>query len=361
MAYYKTFIIFCISILIRAVYSESNCGTTLCVSTNTIKPNSPVKLSWHKSDNPNGLQISLLYGDNSDKTDCHELQGQPVLRSWRLNHGEEEYEITINEVDFEIENKKFVFLVDYLTSNYCMMAPAGPKGLGTSYVVFDPSMPVNIPSNNNGDNSQDNNNNANGDNVNDDNDNDTKNNGSNGDNDNLPGDSDNIGNGKNGNGNNGKNPQKDDKVNDDSKKPSSFLKILTILLSIIIGVLLVLLIIYLIVFCLKKTKEKDKNSNVDSMKQNSTTRILSPNLDDAFNEESVYSAVKVNNALSKHSNENFIPNLSVESFNSSTSQSGLISRHEAKMIAERFRCELQNPLNNEADDASSIKGKENSV
>ncbi|OUM65997.1 hypothetical protein PIROE2DRAFT_59647 [Piromyces sp. E2] len=104
-------------------------------------------------------------------------------------------------------------------------------------------------------------------------------------------------------------------------------------------------------------KGKDKNSNADSLKQNSTTRMLSPTLtDDAFAEDSVYSAVNINDVIpppSQNAVENYIPNISVESFNSATSQSGLISRHEAKMIAERFRCELQNPLNNEVDDANN--------
>ncbi|ORX64937.1 hypothetical protein BCR32DRAFT_286752 [Anaeromyces robustus] len=343
---YKAFIVFCISIFIQIAYSESNCGMPLCLSSNVIKPGVPLELSWHKSDNQNGLQISLLYGDNSDKTDCHLLQGQQVLRAWKLSNGEEEYSITFDEVDFEIENKTFVFLVEYLASNFCMMAPSGPKGLGTSYVVFDKSMPVKLNNSNDGINND----------TNDNTDNNPENNGENGEN---------GGNGKDDEKNKDKN-SKDKNENDTDDKPG-FLSTFTSILFIILGLILLLIAAGLILLFGKKFKGKDKNSNADSLKQNSTTRMLSPSLtDDAFAEDSVYSAVDINTAIPppqmpQNPNDPYIHNISVESFNSSTSQSGLISRHEAKMIAERFRCELQNPLNNEADDASSIREKEESV
>lgn len=333
---FKIFILICFTLFIKIAYSESNCGTSLCVSTNVIKPGEPVQLSWHKSDNKNGLQISLLYGDNSDKTDCHELQGQEVLKSWQLKNGEEEYTFTLNEVDFEIEDKTFVFLVQYLSSSFCMMAPSGPKGLGTSYIVFDKTMPVKLNNNDNANNNTNDN--------------------------------------KNENDNKDSNNQDDDNSGDQTKneknkanikgKSDGFFNTFTTILIVILGAIIILIALCLLLYCAKKMKGKDKDSNADSLKQNSTTRILSPNLtDDAFAEDSVYSAVNINNAIPPppQNPDNYAHNISVESFNSTTSQSGLISRHEAKMIAERFRCELQNPLNNEADDASSIKEKEESV
>jgi len=331
---FKPLIVICLTLFIKFAYSESNCGTSLCVSTNVIKPGEPVELSWHKSDNKNGLQISLLYGDNSDKTDCHELHGHQVLKSWQLKNGEEEYSFTINEVDFEIEDKTFVFLVEYLASSFCMMAPSGPKGLGTSYVIFDETMPVVM----------NNNDNINNDKINE------------------------------ADATNENNKQDNDNPNETSNSKSSktiikgksegFFNTFTTILIVILGAIIILIILCLLLYAAKKMKGKDKNSNADSLKQNSTTRILSPNLtDDAFAEDSVYSAVNINNAIPPlpQNPDNYPYNVSVESFNSATSQSGLISRHEAKMIAERFRCELQNPLNNEADDASSIKEKEESV
>jgi len=346
---YKAFIVFCISILIQIAYSESNCGTVLCLSSSVIKPGVPLELSWHKSDTQNALQISLLYGDNSDKTDCHLLQGQQVLRAWKLSNGEEEYSITFDDVDFEIEGKTFVFLVEYLASNFCMMAPSGPKGLGTSYVVFDKTMPVKMNTGNDGIDDGIN------DGINDGTNDGTNNNGENDSND------------KDNSSNDGKNGKDKNKNKDDDDGKSGSLSTFTTILLAILGLILLLIVVCLILLFGKKLKEKDKNSNADSLKQNSTARILSPSLtDDAFNEDSVYSAVDINNAIPppkilQNSNETYLNNISVESFNSSTSQSGLISRHEAKMIAERFRCELQNPLNNEADDASSIREKEESV
>jgi len=341
----KILIVFYLTLFLKFVYSESNCGAPLCVSTKVIKPGEPVELSWHKSDNKNGLQISLLYGDNSDITDCHELQGKEVLKSWRLKNGEEEYSFTLNEVDFQIEDKTFVFLVEYLASNFCMMAPSGPPGLGTSYVVFDEAMPVRIGNQNNGNTANDGTGN-----------NDNSSNNTNGDYDNS----------NNTDGNNDQNNRNSPNAPiEGNKDDSGFFNTFTIILLIALGIILLLIGIGLFWMHSKKMKDKDKNSNADSLKQNSTARILSPNLtDDAFAEDSVYSAVNINNALAppkQVQNDPYAHNISVESFNSTTSQSGLISRHEAKMIAERFRCELQNPLNNEADDASSIKGKEESV
>ncbi|ORX47369.1 hypothetical protein BCR36DRAFT_584875 [Piromyces finnis] len=380
MLYFKTFIAFFLSVLIKVAFSESNCGTSLCISTNVIKPGEPVALSWHKSDNPTGLQISLLYGDNSDKTDCHELQSQHVLRSWKLNHGEEEYSITINDVDFDIEGKTFVFLVEYLTSNFCMMAPAGPKGLGTSYVIFDDSMPVKKPETNesttinnasstNGSDSKTDNDNANS-NSNASSNNKDKDKDSSADNNNKTENSsiansngaNNVNNEQTGNNkdNNATNTDNDTSSNKEISDDGNSISTSGIISIIIGGVILLILACCLLVYCSKKLKGKDKNSNADSLKQNSTTRMLPTLMDDAFAEDSVYSAVNIDYVMlgpSINANENFIPNVSVESFNSTTSQSGLISRNEAKMIAERFRCELQNPLNNEADDTASIKDK----
>jgi len=168
---------------------------------------------------------------------------------------------------------------------------------------------------------------------------------------------------KNGNNNTNKpiNGDKDKDKNVDDDDDGGFFNTFNTILFIVIGIILLILACCLLAYCFKRMKGKDKNSNADSLKQNSTTRMLSPTLtDDAFAEDSVYSAVNINEAIPpppQNPNENYVPNVSVESFNSSTSQSGLISRHEAKMIAERFRCELQNPLNNEVDDASSIKDK----
>jgi len=215
-----------------------------------------------------------------------------------------------------------------------MMAPSGPKGLGTSYVIFDETMPVVM----------NNNDNINNDKINE------------------------------ADATNENNKQDNDNPNETSNSKSSktiikgksegFFNTFTTILIVILGAIIILIILCLLLYAAKKMKGKDKNSNADSLKQNSTTRILSPNLtDDAFAEDSVYSAVNINNAIPPlpQNPDNYPYNVSVESFNSATSQSGLISRHEAKMIAERFRCELQNPLNNEADDASSIKEKEESV
>jgi len=376
----KIFIVYCFTIFFKFAYSESNCGTSLCVSTNVIKPGQPVQLSWHKSDNKNGIQISLLYGDNSDKTDCRELQGKQVLKSWRLKNGEEEYTFTINDVDFEIQDKTFVFLVEYLASSFCMMAPSGPKGLGTSYVVFDKTMPVKINSEQNNatpSNKSDTkaspttNSNTNSTSENKDNSNlsDKINSNNNSNNNNT--NSTNVNNGVNNNNSNNstntplegdKNKQMDTKDHSDG-----FFNTFTTILIVILGAILILIALCLILFCAKKIKGKGNSLNEDSLKQNSTARMLSQSLtDDAFAEDSVYSSVNITNAIpapksNLNPNEPYVHNVSVESFNSNTSQSGLISRHEAKMIAERFRCELQNPLNNEADDASSIKEKDESV
>lgn len=301
-------ILFIFCLIIKYVNCIVQCGKPMCFSTKKIMPGEQFTISWHRMDITNKIQLSLLYGDTISVNDCHQLNDESPLLHWIIDDKSEEYNITIKSVDFDVKDKSFIFLLNYLSVDTCMM---GPEGSGESFITIDETMKaqnqaVINPDNTNG-NSTDNNNN---------------NNDMNGD------------------------PNKIN--NSESDKDSNSFPTGILILILIIGIIIILCILWFYLRKVSKNKKEDVKSS---------SRNLPGYSDDAFTEGSVYSAVNINNAIPS-TNDSYVNNVSVESFNSANSQSGLISRHEAKMIAERFRRELQNPLNNEVEEASSIKGKE---